>query len=480
MGEVNKKCQVPTPHEIVVKMLDRVGYSENLFGKRILENSCGAGGFLCEIVHRYIKDCLKHAYSKEQIAMGLQCDIHGFEKDRRLHKLCIHNLSQIAEEYGITGVHWNIKRKNALHAVKNAKYQFVVGNPPYLAYPELDERTRDYLRLHFLSCKKGKPDYYFAFIECAINSLANDGKMIYLVPGNFMKNLYSNDLRMLLLPSLQEIVDYSHHKLFEGVLTSSVIIYCDYSTTAENNVVRYEDRYYDRAYTASKDQLKGKWVFGLIEQENKAKFSDFFHASAPVATQLNEAFVIRSWTEFSSQFVEVNNVPIEKALLRNAAGPKALQKGIHEKIIFPYTYDSHGNLVHYSENLFQDKFPSGYNYLLNFQNKLLDRRTDRQALWFEYGRSQFLSHLNQQKLLLSSFITGAPRTYILEEETIPYAGICITAREGFTVNQAQKIINSQEFMNYVRMVGVCTNGTSYRISPTDINSFQFPRKLLEG
>ena len=170
---------------------------------------------------------------------------------------------------------------------------------------------------------------------------------------------------------------------------------------------------------------------------------------------------------------------IEKTLLRNAAGPKALQKEIAEKIIFPYTYDSQGNLVRYSEEQFRRKFPEGYKYLQNYKSDLEKRKSDKQALWYEYGRSQLLSHLNQPKLLLSSFITGGPRTYILDLQTVPYAGICIIAKEGYTVNQAQRIINSQEFMDYVRMIGVCTNGVSYRISPTDINSFQFPRELLE-
>ena len=59
MGAINKKCQVPTPHEIVVQMLDRIGYTEDIIGKRILENSCGAGGFLWEIVRRYINVCVK-------------------------------------------------------------------------------------------------------------------------------------------------------------------------------------------------------------------------------------------------------------------------------------------------------------------------------------------------------------------------------------------------------------------------------------
>lgn len=477
MGMINKKCQVPTPHEIVLQMLDKIGYTKDLFGKRILENSCGSGGFLSEIVHRYIQDCINHQYTRNQIITGLQRDIHGFEKDRKLHKLCIQNLSKIAEEYGITDVHWNIKRKNALHATKRGKYQFVVGNPPYLAYPELDTKTRDYLRSHFLSCQKGKPDYYYAFIEISLNSLSDDGKMIYLVPGNFMKNLYSDGLRRLLLPSLCEIIDYSHHKIFENVLTSSVIIYCDRSH--QTDVVHYEDRHYNHTYLTPKTNMTGKWVFGQTVQQDFLRFSNFFHASAPVATQLNRAFVIDTWEDYNEQFIKVDGAKIERALLRNAAGPKALQKGTKEQIIFPYEYNGQGKLIRYSEEIFRAKFPEAYEYLLNYQEDLEQRKSDKQACWFEYGRSQLLSHLNQEKLLLSSFITERPRLYILDIHTIPYAGICIIAKDGYTIRQAQRVLNSQEFMNYVRIIGVCTNGVSYRISPTDINLFQFPRELLE-
>lgn len=478
MGVINHKCQVPTPHEIVVQMLNQVGYTHNIYGKRLLENSCGTGGFLSEVVERYIQDCKMQNLTATQIRDGLQRDIHGFEKDRRLHKQCISNLNQIAHRHEIPEVHWNIKRKNALHATKSGKYQFVVGNPPYLAYPELDRDTRNYIRKNFVSCEKGKPDYYYAFIEIALKALANDGKLIYLVPGNFMKNLYSEGLRQLLLPHLCEIIDYSHHKVFEKVLTSSVIIHCD--RTKSSTSVRYEDRHYGRVVMMPKAQMQGKWLFDENPTDGLIRFSDCFHASAPVATQLNNAFVIRNWDAQNELGIRKGNIFIEHVILRNAAGPKALQKQIQEMIIFPYSYNEEGSIVRFSEDEFRLQYPGAYQYLHQHRNELLKRKADFNAKWFEYGRSQLLSHLNQPKLLLSSFITQQPRIYSLAANIVPYAGICIVARQGYTIEQAYSVLNSTAFMDYVRRVGVCTNGISYRISPTDINSFFFSNDLLEG
>ena len=54
MKKVYKKCQVFTPQEYASHMLDLIDYKKNLFGKRILENSCGNGAILKEIVKRYI------------------------------------------------------------------------------------------------------------------------------------------------------------------------------------------------------------------------------------------------------------------------------------------------------------------------------------------------------------------------------------------------------------------------------------------
>ena len=49
---IKDKCQIFTPTDIVTKMLDLANYRGNLFGKKVLENSCGDGKFLSQIVQR--------------------------------------------------------------------------------------------------------------------------------------------------------------------------------------------------------------------------------------------------------------------------------------------------------------------------------------------------------------------------------------------------------------------------------------------
>lgn len=60
------KCQIFTPENYVKELLDSVGYC-----KDILENSCGDGNILVEIVKRYIEEAIKQKYFNEIIKEGL-------------------------------------------------------------------------------------------------------------------------------------------------------------------------------------------------------------------------------------------------------------------------------------------------------------------------------------------------------------------------------------------------------------------------
>ena len=61
----NFKCQVFTPENYVKELLDSVDYNQNIINKTVLENSCGDGNILIEIVKRYIKESVRLNYSNK-------------------------------------------------------------------------------------------------------------------------------------------------------------------------------------------------------------------------------------------------------------------------------------------------------------------------------------------------------------------------------------------------------------------------------
>ena len=259
MESINIECQVFTPRNIVVEILNKVGYTEKLYGKKVLENSCGDGAFLVEIVDRYIRDCLKRNFSKDRIIYGLENDIYGNEIDEKHKVNCIDNLNRVAKKYNIDCVKWNIAQNDFLKSSIIEKFDFIIGNPPYITYSDLNKTTRSFIKKNFIVCSDGKPDYYYAFIEMSIKLLADDGKLAYLIPNNIFKNRFADRLRIFMLPHLSVIIDYTTEKLFENKLISSAIIICN--GTQNNNDIQYVNKVKNREITLHKNSLTNKWIF---------------------------------------------------------------------------------------------------------------------------------------------------------------------------------------------------------------------------
>ncbi len=469
---MNKKCQVFTPHNNVIEILDRVGYCRELYGRKVIENACGDGNILKEIVKRYIEDCLKNNISLINIKNGLQRDIYGAEIDKKHFKKCLKNLDSVASIYKIHNVKWNILNKDILKEKLGVEFDFVIGNPPYIKYRDLDEETRQYVKENYESCAQGKFDYCYAFIEASLKCLNENGKMAYLIPSNIFKNVFAQKLREMMIPYLAAIYDYTTFKLFDKKLTSSAIMILNKGKSY--NKIEYFDVVKSKRNEISKKDLNGKWVFSHFTSQsvgNKYRFGDLFNASLSIATLLNEAFIINNF-EITEEYLLVDGLMIEKEIIRDAASPRSLNYKKSEKIIFPYYYDNN-SLIRYAPKKFEDKFPGAVNHLKKYTEKLSKRDSDKNVYWYEYGRSQALAHLNQKKLLTSTLVTKNVKVYTLTEECIPYSGIYITSKGEFCLDKAKKILQSLNFYEYVKSIGINASGDSIRITAGDINNYEF-------
>ena len=162
-------------------------------------------------------------------------------------------------------------------------------------------------------------------------------------------------------------------------------------------------------------------------------------------------------------------------MVRSTETPRTLRYNKHEKIIFPYTYDENG-LVRFADGEFERLYPEAAAYLNEFRDDLDKRQSDNSARWYEYGRSQALSGMNSQKLLISTVVTNDVDVYELEQECIPYAGMYIVEKEDnneYTLTDAIRILRSDEFKEYVFKVGIPISGKSVRITSKDVENYMF-------
>ena len=468
---MNKKCQVFTPHDYVEKLLDSVGYRHNLYGKKIIENSCGDGNILSVVVQRYINDCKLQGLSRNQIIKGLSEDIYGVEIDPDQFEKCIERLNGIVKKNGLSSIAWNIICKDYLRMNDSIQYDYVVGNPPYITYSELKKSNQEYLKKHFISCKKGKFDYCYAFLEKSLSSLSANGRMAYLIPSSVYKTVFGKAIRDMMLPYVETVIDYTQEKLFEDALVKSSILVLNKGKEGTN--LSYTDDSVGNEAIINSDKLGEKWFFTQTNN-GKRRFGDYFKVSHVVATLCNEAFVLKQWDLDESQNYICNGYVLEKELVHDAISPKNMRSGKQEKIIFPYDYDDNHILIRYSEDEFIEKFPGVAGYLGMFREKLDKRDSDLSAQWFEYGRSQALAHLDCCKALISTIISNEIIVYNLDQRAIPYAGMYIVAiTDQFFIEEAISELQSDAFLDYAKNVGIPVNGDSVRVTSKDIENYTF-------
>lgn len=86
---------------------------------------------------------------------------------------CINKLNILIRDYNIT-INWNIKTCNSLDTLhKNnlfqqneiQKFDYIVGNPPYIRIQHLEEIQRKYIQQNYTFCQNGSTDIYIAFFE---------------------------------------------------------------------------------------------------------------------------------------------------------------------------------------------------------------------------------------------------------------------------------------------------------------------------
>lgn len=465
-------CQIPTPQKYVQQMLDYVDYSKKLYGKKVLENSCGEGNILLEVVKRYIESAKSEKHSAEEIKNGLNKDIEAYEIDKECIEKCKNRLNKLAASYGIEGIEWNIKNNDFLKEDVQNRYDFIIGNPPYITYHDMDDSQREFLKKSFSTCNNGRFDYCYAFIEASLKTLKNRGKMVYLVPCSIMTNKFAGDLRVKLSKYITEIYDYRTIKIFSQALTSSVIIVCEnltnksdlkYHLVKENTIFEIE----------RKKLTDAKWSVTRDDNNIGVKFSDFFEVKNSVATLLNEAFIFKEYERRDGYYI-IDEYKIEEELVKDAASIKSLSRGENSyKIIFPYRIED-GKRKDYSENEFEDRFPGAVRYLKQFKDKLKKRKKDKNTLWFQYGRSQAITSVTGNKLIIPMVITKEVHVYEVGENAVPYAGYFIKCRENsrLGLQDAKKILESKDFYDYVKICGTPTTATSYRISVNDIKKYK--------
>ncbi|WP_310383359.1 Eco57I restriction-modification methylase domain-containing protein, partial [Roseateles sp.] len=195
----NERGAIFTRREVVDFMLDLAGYtvSHPLHRMRLLEPSFGGGEFLLAAATRLVAAAQAADASVDLADCIRAVELHGntFTATRaKLIDLLDRSGIAATESRRLAGA-WLLHGDFLLSELAG-KFDFVVGNPPYVRQelippPLLAEYRRRYVSLY------DRADLYVPFIERSLELLADGGQFAFICADRWTKNKYGGPLRAM-------------------------------------------------------------------------------------------------------------------------------------------------------------------------------------------------------------------------------------------------------------------------------------------
>ena len=444
-------------------MLNYIGYiGPSIIGKHIIDNSCGDGAFLRVVVTRYCKESIKLGYNQEAIRKDLSTYIHGIDTDIIAYERCLDNLSQIANEFAINNVVWDLHNQSALSLKAfNGKMDFVIGNPPYVRVHNLDSSYEEVKQYKF--AHGGMTDLYLAFFELGFNMLNSTGKLCYITPSSWLNSIAATNMRSYILKeqNLVSLTDLEHFQAFEHVTAYTIISLFaknkheknfDYFVFDGNTHKRklidnisIEDSYIDSAfYLSDKKQLKQL-------REIKTK-------QCPKFVSVKNGFATLADNVFIGENIPQSNITIK--VLKASTGK-------WYKCLFPY--DRNGKLLP-PEIVFSEQQVAFY--FEAHKNEILKGKKEYPT-YYEFGRTQALLDVWRNKIAINTLLRTEKDLKIEEVKSGEgiFSGLYIISSIDIPFEDIKSIISTSDFAKYISLLKKYKSGGYYTFSSKDVQQY---------
>ena len=294
------------------------------------------------------------------------------------------------------------------------KFDYIIGNPPYVRIHNIEPEVKKQIQ-NFDFCF-GMYDLYYAFYDYGLKCLNKDGVLLYISPSGFIKNASGIKIRNYIEQNniLQYFEDFSHDQKFQGYSTYTCII----KLGKGNNI-------------------KIPWT------NNRKKIGLSFNSlQNGLATLADKIFISDSF-DLEPECLR----PIIKA-----------STGEKKWCIFPPKTE---------EELKQ--YPKTYQYLLSNKDILINRSIKGNTQWFEFGRTQGLKNINNEKIVISTTMSNEGlKLYRVGSDWLVYSGLYATAED---LNKLEQELKSDELIDYLLENGKPMRGGYVQINSTLLKNY---------
>lgn len=449
--------QVFTPDYLVDNILDIAGYEKDILDKHIIDNSCGDGAFLCNIVSRYIARSLILRLPTEAIRHGLETYIHGVEIDPKAYSTCIENLTNLVCRWNLYDIKWDIRLKDALseHSY-DGKMDFVVGNPPYVRVHNLGENYSEVKEYDF--AKGGMTDLYLVFFELGFRMLKSGGRLCYITPNSWLSSVAGTNMRNYVRNhhNLVSITDLGHYQAFKA--TTYTIISLFAKGLHQDYFDYYEyDGHEKRGRFAARLNYDLSFVGGQIYLGAPEALEAFrLMRDAPKIVEVKNGFATLADNVFiAAEFPFTKYViPCLKA-----------STGKWYKAFYPY--DKDGKPLEESDIFSNNETAK---YLNERKDKLLKGRKENVG-WYLYGRTQALKDVYVPKISINTCIkdVGSIKLIQVNAGEGVYSGLYILTSVPFEI--VERVLKSEDFISYLRLIKKYKSGGYYTFNSKELETY---------
>ena len=403
MDTIKNRGAVFTPDRIAKYMC---GYIDNRKKHTVLEPSCGHGALLEHISTKH--DVTAVDINKNYIA---HC------------KGAYPNVNYVAQ--------------NFIDFETQDRYDYIVGNPPYVKVQNLSVATRRRLRKAYPAFLRGNTNLYVYFVLKCLDLLKDDDVLVFVCPNGF---LHSKSLRAFkdhLFGSrlVQVLIDFEDEQVFENVATYTCILVL--TKTPKSSYLYANDigvKLVPRKYT-DRDTVPRSNLLAVMRPK------------IGLMTLCDDVFVIKEHTVRGDSIIFEKHgkmYEIEKGSCKDVL---KVSKNQEHKIIYPYAVRRDGKVV--VDGAFGERFPKCFAYLTEHRSVLAARDGGKAAtypFWYMYGRSQGVRRfLSRKRLFLSTIVDSLERHMTERRVDLYYSGLWLEPVDPRTTNDAirKKIVENE-------------------------------------
>lgn len=271
------KGHVPTPDVLAEKMVRRLfADSPPTSADTILYPGCGTGPFAAAVE----KVCDTEGWGlPEGLGVDSNPDHLVTARERELQHVTFEQRDFLGEEM-----------------VDAGRFDFIVGNPPYVPIEELGELEKQRYRARF-STAVDRFDLYLLFFERAIELLANDGVLSFVTPEKFEYVATAAPLRRLLTTDDVFVEEIEH--LDEDAFDDLVTFPCITTVRRTGNQQETDVTLRDGSTHTARLPTEGSWApairnADLTELETGATLDDITVRISPgLATGADAVFAMK-------------------------------------------------------------------------------------------------------------------------------------------------------------------------------------------